>query len=105
MKNCKCIGRQLNKIAEYSPSFAEKLDNQHGCLSLGDLQKLVELDRLHQVLVRCGGGRFVCAAQDAEHFISLVEKGGDYVRDISLIVDDWNPTGFPTIHENTFQNS
>lgn len=105
MSKCKYIGRQLTKIAERNPTFADKLDKQHGCLSLSDLQKLIELDRLHQVLVRCGGGRFVCAAQDAEHFIGLIEKGGEYVRDISLIVDDWNPTGFPTIHENTFEDS
>ena len=45
--------------------------------------------RLTQVLVRCGGGRFTCPAQDAEHFISLVVSGNhagqdEYVRDVGL---------------------
>ena len=45
--------------------------------------------RLTQVLVRCGGGRFRCPAQDAEHFISLVVSGrhagqDEYVRDVGL---------------------
>lgn len=105
MSHSKYISRQIAKIAEYSPVFADKLDKQYGCLTISDLQKLTELDRLHQVLVRCGGGRFICAAQSATYFMSLVEQGGDYVRDVSLICDDWSPTGFPTIHENTFLNT
>ena len=45
--------------------------------------------RLLNVLIRCGGGRFSCPAQDAEHFISLVVSGNDagqtdYVRDVGL---------------------
>ena len=45
--------------------------------------------RLIKVLVRCGGGRFTCSAQDAEHFISLVVSGNhagqdEYVRDVGL---------------------
>lgn len=88
---CIYIVNQLHKIAKRSPEFADKLDNQHGCLDISDLQKLIEIDRLHQVLVRCGGGRFVCAAQSVEYFASLVEKGGDYIRDMSLVVDDWSP--------------
>ena len=45
--------------------------------------------RLLNVLIRCGGGRFTCPAQDAEHFITLVVSGNDagqtdYVRDVGL---------------------
>lgn len=48
------------------------------------------------VLVRCGGGRFLATADQAQHFINLIEQSGrtvnsatghgetDYVRDISL---------------------
>jgi len=40
--------------------------------------------RLTQVLVRCGAGRFVCAAQDVLHFVTIIEADGrDYVRDLS----------------------
>lgn len=44
--------------------------------------------RLTPLLVRCGGGRFTCPAQDVAHFIGLVERqpGGDYVRDVSIPV-------------------
>lgn len=43
-----------------------------------------EETRLFQLLVRCGGCRFVCAAQDVAHLIRCVEAGGDYVRDVSV---------------------
>jgi hypothetical protein len=86
------IDKQLSKLSKRSPAFAKKIDKQMGCLTIADVQKLIEIDRLHQVLVRCGNGRFVCAAQDVEHFMKCVEKGGDYVRDVSLVVDDWKPT-------------
>lgn len=40
--------------------------------------------RLTQVLVRCGGCRFICAAQDVTHLEQAIESIGDYVRDVSL---------------------
>jgi hypothetical protein len=40
--------------------------------------------RLTQCLVRCGGCRFLAAAQDVKFLIESVEKNGDYVRDVSL---------------------
>ena len=45
--------------------------------------------RLINILVRCGGGRFSCPAQDADHFISLVVSGkhagqDEYIRDVAL---------------------
>lgn len=48
--------------------------------------------RLFQLLVRCGRGRFICAAQDVEHFVAIITEHGnrpdsaetDYVRDVSL---------------------
>lgn len=43
--------------------------------------------RLTQVLVRCGNGRFVCAAQDVKHFVSIIEReDSNYIRDCSLNV-------------------
>lgn len=63
-------------------------EEQHGFLMKADLQALARDDRLRQVLVRCGGGRFTCAAQDAEHLMGAVEMAGDYVRDVSLPVSD-----------------
>lgn len=57
-----------------------------GFLRDTDIPKLIALDRLCQVLVRCGGCRFTCSAQDVGHLIECVEAGGDYVRDVSFPV-------------------
>lgn len=45
---------------------------------------LCGLDRLFQVLVRCGACRFVCSIQDLDHLTRCIDAGGDYVRDVSL---------------------
>lgn len=50
------------------------------------MPELVKLDRLCPVLVRCGGCRFTCGAQDAAVIIAAMEKSGDYVRDVSFPV-------------------
>ena len=56
-----------------------------GFLTDDQLPALVALDRLTPVLVRCEGGRFTCPAQDAAHFIALVERDGrEHVRDVSI---------------------
>ena len=67
-----------------------KLCRQHGFFTDHlDLAKLAALDRLRSVLVRCGNGRFTCAAQDVTHFIGMIEASkGDYVRDLSLLASD-----------------
>lgn len=53
--------------------------------SEAELAEVAKESRLHRVLVRCGGGRFVCPAQDAQHFIDMIKASDDYVRDISLM--------------------
>ena len=59
-----------------------------GFLYAAELRWLVGFDRHREVLVRCGAGRFLCSAQDAQHFIRCVVAGGDYVRDVSLPAGD-----------------
>jgi hypothetical protein len=57
----------------------------YGFLTNENLDKLVELNRLNPVLVRCGNGRFTCAAQDVRHFTDIIKReGSDYVRDVSI---------------------
>jgi len=59
-----------------------------GCIDSSELKQLVQLDRLCPVLVRCGGGRFFCPAQDVEHFVGIIGRDGtDYVRDVSVKSD------------------
>lgn len=55
-----------------------------GFLLNADIAELVKLDRLCPVLVRCGGCRFTCGAQDAKHIMAAIELAGDYVRDVSF---------------------
>lgn len=57
-----------------------------GFLTSAEMPELIALDRLFPVLVRCGGCRFTCAAQDCAHLIACIEAGGDYVRDVSFPV-------------------
>lgn len=69
------------------------VQNHHGFMNETTVVELAKLDRLRLVLVRCNGGRFMCPAQDVEHFVALVESGKhrgheDYVRDVSLPAGD-----------------
>lgn len=57
-----------------------------GFIDTDDLAALIALDRLCPVLVRCGGCRFTCAAQDVPHLMFCIGAGKDYVRDISFPV-------------------
>jgi hypothetical protein len=41
--------------------------------------------RLWPLLVRCGGCRFIAAAQDVQHLCAIIQADGrDYVRDVSF---------------------
>ena len=76
----------MNKLQAYI-DWKNKTDG--GFLRDVDMVTLIGLDRLCQVLVRCGGCRFTCAAQDVTHLVKCVEAGGDYVRDVSFPVGAW----------------
>jgi len=69
--------------------LSDRLRNHHGYFSNIDLAELARLDRLRQVLVRCGSCRFTCAAQYALHLIDIIRADNrDYVRDVSLPASD-----------------
>jgi hypothetical protein len=58
-----------------------------GFLSEDDVAKIAAdpTTRLTPLLVRCGGGRFTCPAQDVKHFIAIIERTDmDCVRDVSI---------------------
>lgn len=69
-----------------------------GFLSASTLEIIAHHDRLRPVLVRCGNGRFTCAAQDAKHFMDIIARDAaahgpvdpisDHVRDVSLPTTD-----------------
>ncbi len=88
------------KFPHFDPWMCLKVvrEDQHGFLTPANVERLAAHPdtRLLQVLVRCGGCRFVCATQDVRHMIALVESGhdeengcfgGDYVRDVSLLAE------------------
>ena len=53
-----------------------------------DLAAVVRENRMTKILVRCGSGRFVCPAQDAKHFVNIINNSdNDYVRDLSILVE------------------
>lgn len=58
--------------------------DKFGFLTAGEVAILAKEDRLRQLLIRAGGCRLVCAAQDVTHIIACLEAGGDYVRDVSI---------------------
>ena len=86
----------------------KRLAANHGFMNSDDVAQLAEEDRLRQCLVRCNGGRFVCASQDVAHFTGIIERdckalwgkeedhgiitavarGADYVRDVALLSSD-----------------
>lgn len=69
-------------------SVLDDIRQRGGYVLEGEIQKLANnpTTRMTRLLVRCGCGRFVAPAQDAEHFIKLIERDdGDYVRDVSVM--------------------
>jgi hypothetical protein len=86
-----CIAPEIprRRFEENIPAIKAR----HGFLTKADLADIVGFDRLRQVLVRCGGCRFQCPAQDFAHLERCIEAGGDYVRDVSLPTTDpiWGP--------------
>jgi hypothetical protein len=59
---------------------------QHGFLSPQNVAALAADDtgRLTPLLVRFGGCRLTCPAQDVSTIIAALEAAGDYCRDVSL---------------------
>lgn len=56
----------------------------YGFITKDDLPAIIAENRLQQCLVRCGGCRFVCPAQDVTHLVEIIDASADYVRDVSF---------------------
>ena len=75
------------KGANMTTTIQTVINEQHGFIKQSDLPGIIEQDRLMPCVIRCGGGRFTCPAQDVEHFIAIIERDGqDYIRDVSISV-------------------
>lgn len=63
--------------------------NQGGFLVNEDIEALAKHDRLRNVLIRCNGGRFTTAVQNARHYADIIDASQvDWVRDVSLLASD-----------------
>jgi hypothetical protein len=69
-------------------TFISSVAERHGYLTPADVALMSSYDyyRVIPVLVRCGGTRFACPAEEVSARIEAVEAAGDYVRDVSLAV-------------------
>jgi len=67
-------------------NIIERIQTQKcGFVQDTDLPEIIAHNRMQLLIIRCGAGRFMCPAQDVEHFVGIVEREkSDYVRDISL---------------------
>ena len=71
-----------------------------GFVTEKQMPELIGIDRLAPLLVRCGGKRFTCAAQDLAPMLAAVVAAGDYIRDVSFPVgsmeraEHWRGEGF-----------
>ena len=65
----------------------KKINEQQGFLTEEDIGRVAMANPLQTVLVRCGGGRFTCAAQDVSHFVEIIQtEARDYVRDVCIMM-------------------
>lgn len=103
-ENTRYLGRTLAKIAAVNVPLAKKIDENGGFLTSEEVDPLVLVDPSFTVLVRTGQGRFTCRADELKGKLAEIEAkyqevertkgspavmhGADYVRDVSLPVDD-----------------
>lgn len=65
-----------------------------GFITEHEIDAVVAEDRLKSCLIRCGGGRLSCPAQDVKHWIDIIDReGSDHVRDVSLVLNHNEPWG------------
>ena len=63
----------------------ELLKTKFGFVDESNIKEVIKENPQQLMLVRCGQGRFICAADSTDHFVSIiVESGKDYIRDISI---------------------
>ncbi len=89
--------KALDTIRQHDPQLADQIVGRHGFLLDSMLPRLIQIDRLMPVVIRCNACRMTVAVQDVQHVCDIitehaelkakaenVELAGDWVRDISL---------------------
>ncbi len=67
--------------------FIQKaVSKKMGFITDNELPKVISENPMQGLLIRCGGGRFITQAQDAKHFIDIIERDKtDFIRDVSIV--------------------
>jgi hypothetical protein len=66
------------------------LKERMGFVKENEIPEIIKENRMQSMIVRCGGGRFICPVQDVQHFIDIIEKEkSDYIRDVSIYNKDY----------------
>lgn len=66
-------------------NISECMQKRGGFVTETDLAEIIKEDRFAQLIIRCGCGRMIVAAQDCQHFIDIIEREkSDYIRDVSF---------------------
>lgn len=79
--------KTYNSLEEYREQIGEYQEGYVNEEQLEDLlTKWHDKVRLHNILVKCGSGRFYCPMQDVNHWIKIIEReSSDYVRSIEVM--------------------
>ena len=84
----KVLGQEpitVTDLANYS-KVRDQVREQHGSITAEQIRIVAKVKPFFQLLVRCGNGRFVTAAQSITWFVECInDSGKDYVRDVSLL--------------------
>jgi hypothetical protein len=75
--------------ATASEAIDRVINEQYGFITKEDILDLLDSFAAMMVLIRCGCGRYTCRLDQVDTAIRLVEKKGDYVRDVSLVADNY----------------
>lgn len=79
-----------NQIRPFNLTLANEIEAQGGFITDVQLTELVKILPNMLLLVRCGAGRFLTAANSTKHFVDIIERDKqDYVRDVSLPAGRW----------------
>jgi len=70
-------------------TMAAVINERHGFICDVDLPELVKAAPDMMVLIRCGCSRYTCRMDQVADQVAAIEKGTDYVRDVSLTADNF----------------
>lgn len=74
MWRSKVFRNSLDKINAKNSCLAHKLDAQSGIVNKEDIPKLVAIDPMFLVVMKCRDGQMICPAKDVNHFTAIIDE-------------------------------